>query len=143
MFGLVVSIAVVAALGTSGSARADGEWWEPKCDTYANDPYTSNDVVAGFGGIHCSAGGSDWAARWWIEVCLQKWVRPDDQFYDVVCTYDWTEDEERRIGANLIAPADCSVGYGEYRIVVHSQWFVDYWHNTWAISNVAWACPGH
>jgi len=140
----LVSIAAVASLGTSGAAQAADDWFTPHCEIYAFDPYTENDVVAGWGQIHCMAGGDDWGARWWMEVCLQKWVRPDDQYYDVSCTYDWTSDEERRVGVSLIAPKDCSLaGYGEYRIVVHSEWFVDYWHNSWAISNVTWNCVGH
>jgi len=147
LLGVAAAIAGVMSLAAPGAVRAD---LAPNCDVTANDPFTDHpdpnnpqwDNVKGWGTIRCSAGDSPWAAQWSIEVCLQKWVRPDDQYYFVgQCDRMYAWGDMRMPSGAAYGNAYCNEsGHGEYRTWVHAEWFSDYWRDVYAVSNVSWDC---
>jgi hypothetical protein len=152
LFALAALVAAAVSLAATGAARADVEYLAPYCAVTANNPFTDYpdpshpewNNVKGWGTIRCEAGDSPWAAQWWIEVCLQKWVRPDDQYYNVgECGRMYAWGDMRAPTGAAYGNAYCNEsGYGEYRTWVHAQWFSDYWRDVYTVSNVTWNCTG-
>jgi hypothetical protein len=131
LLGVTAAIAGFTSFAVAGAARAEDEY--VYCRASADDPDVQGGLVGGRGTINCTA-----TAQWTLEVCLQKWVRPDDQFYDVSCR---SRAEEMPSGyAPVREPCDYW-GYGEYRLFVHAAWwYAGGSYNDWAISNVTWDC---
>jgi hypothetical protein len=127
---LLLCIAAMAALATTAAARAEEEY--VFCRVSADDPNVVYGQVGGEGRVNCTA-----TVPWNLEVCLQKWVRPDDLFYDVTCR---SFPGERPFGSAEPRISCDVVGRGEYRLWVHASWDYGGSHNDWAFSNVTWDC---
>jgi hypothetical protein len=129
---LLLGVTVVVTLAASGVARADD--YAVTCRPTADDLIVGGGAVGGWGRISCTG-----SAYWALEACVQKWVRPDDEFYEVG---NCGRQSDVSSSGEIPGSVPCSyAGYGEFRLWVHIAWYANGgWHDAYTTSSVAWAC---